>query len=232
MSNSLRPHGLQPTRLLHPWDFPGKGTGVDCRFLLQGIFTTQGLPGLSQCRQMLLPSEPLGKPPELTRWLSIESWKFLGDDVSNTLVCSGHKTTKLAAVAAVTCDWTTSQAKKRYSTKMYCCLRPDSSVGKESTCNAGDPSWIPGSGRTPGKGIGYPLQYSWVGFPRGSADKESSYNEGDLSSIPELGRSPGEGKPTHSSILAWRIPWTVYSMGWQRVRHDWVAFTFTVPGNI
>ena len=34
MSNSLRPHGLQPTRLLHPWDFPGKNTGVGCHCLL------------------------------------------------------------------------------------------------------------------------------------------------------------------------------------------------------
>ena len=37
---------------------------------------------------------------------------------------------------------------------------PDSSVGKESTCNAGDPCWIPGLGRYPGEGKGYPLQYS------------------------------------------------------------------------
>ena len=37
---------------------------------------------------------------------------------------------------------------------------PDSSVGKESACNAGDPVLIPGSGRSPGKGIGYPLQYT------------------------------------------------------------------------
>ena len=34
MSNSSRPHGLQPTRLLHPWDFPGKNTGVECHCLL------------------------------------------------------------------------------------------------------------------------------------------------------------------------------------------------------
>ena len=39
---------------------------------------------------------------------------------------------------------------------------PDSSVGKESSCNAGDPSLIPVSGRSTGEGIGYPLQYSWV----------------------------------------------------------------------
>ena len=37
-----------------------------------------------------------------------------------------------------------------------------SSVGKESACNAGDSSSIPGSGRSPGEGIGYPLQYSWA----------------------------------------------------------------------
>ena len=39
---------------------------------------------------------------------------------------------------------------------------PDSSVGKESACNAGDPGSIPGLGRSSGKGIGYPLQYSWA----------------------------------------------------------------------
>ena len=39
---------------------------------------------------------------------------------------------------------------------------PDSSVGKESTYNAGDPGSIPGSGRSPGEGIGYPHQYSWA----------------------------------------------------------------------
>ena len=39
---------------------------------------------------------------------------------------------------------------------------PDSSVGKESACKAGDPSLIPGLGRSTGEGISYPLQYSWV----------------------------------------------------------------------
>ena len=51
VSDSLRPHGLQPTKLLCPWDFPGNSTGVDCHFLLQGIFPTQGSkPGLLHCR--------------------------------------------------------------------------------------------------------------------------------------------------------------------------------------
>ena len=39
---------------------------------------------------------------------------------------------------------------------------PDSSVGKESACNARDPGSIPGLGRSPGEGIGYPLRYSWA----------------------------------------------------------------------
>ena len=41
---------------------------------------------------------------------------------------------------------------------------PDSSVGKESACKAGDPGLIPGSGRSSGEGIGYPLQCSWTSF--------------------------------------------------------------------
>ena len=43
VSNSLRPHGLKPARLLCPWNFPGRNTGVGCHSLLQGIFPTQGL---------------------------------------------------------------------------------------------------------------------------------------------------------------------------------------------
>ena len=41
--DSLWPHGLQPTRLLHPWDFPGKSTGVGCYFLLQGDLPDPGI---------------------------------------------------------------------------------------------------------------------------------------------------------------------------------------------
>ena len=41
--DSLQPQGLEPTSLPCPWDYPSKNTGVDCYFLLQGIFETQGL---------------------------------------------------------------------------------------------------------------------------------------------------------------------------------------------
>ena len=56
MPDSLRPHGRWPTRLLCPWNSPGKNTRVGCHFLLQGIFLTLGLnPGLLWCRWILYP---------------------------------------------------------------------------------------------------------------------------------------------------------------------------------
>ena len=79
---------------------------------------------------------------------------------------------------------------------------PHSSVGKESAYNAGDP----GLGRSPGEGIGYTLQYSWASLVAQLVKK-----------ICLQCRRPGfdpwedpleKGKATHSSILAWRIPWT------------------------
>ena len=78
---------------------------------------------------------------------------------------------------------------------------PHGSDGKESACNVGDSGSTPESGRSPGKGIGYLLQYSWASLVaqllplwHDSAGKESAHNAGDLGSIPGLGRSPGEGK--------------------------------------
>ena len=70
---------------------------------------------------------------------------------------------------------------------------PDSSVSKESTCNAGDPSSNPRSGRPGWRRDRLPIPV-FLGFPCGSAGEESACNVGDLGSIPGLGRSPGEGK--------------------------------------
>ena len=67
------------------------------------------------------------------------------------------------------------------------------------------------------------------GFPGGSAGKEFACKEGDLGSIPGLGRSLAEGKATHSSILAWRLPWTVQALGSQsRTRLSDFRFPFTM----
>ena len=59
----LRPHGLQPVRLLCPWDFPGKNTRVGCHFLFQGIFLTQELNlGLLHCKWILYQLSYEGSP--------------------------------------------------------------------------------------------------------------------------------------------------------------------------
>ena len=93
---------------------------------------------------------------------------------------------------------------------------PHSSVGKESACNAGNPGSIPGSGRSTGEGIGYPIQYSWASLLAQLAKNPAAMWETWVQSL--VWEDPLEkGKATHSSILAWRIPWAVWSMGSQRV---------------
>ena len=70
---------------------------------------------------------------------------------------------------------------------------PGSSAGKESACNGGDPSSIPGSGRSPGEGIGYPLQYSWVSMVAQMVKNppaKAGYVR-DAVSLPGFGRFPG-----------------------------------------
>ena len=65
MSSSLRYHEPQPTPLLCPWNFPGKGTGVDCHFVLWGISPTWGLNwGLLHCRQILYKLTHQGSDPQ------------------------------------------------------------------------------------------------------------------------------------------------------------------------
>jgi len=80
-------------------------------------------------------------------------------------------------------------------------------------------SCYPGSGRSAGEGIGYPLQYSWASIAAQLVKNLLTIQE---TWVQSLGwEDPLEkGKDTLSSILAWRIPCTVKSMGLQRVKHD------------
>ena len=81
---------------------------------------------------------------------------------------------------------------------------PDSSVGKVSSCNAGDPSLIPGSGKSAGEGRGYQLRYSWTSpvaqlVKNAPAMRETWVRSVDWEDLQE------KGKSTHSSVVAWRI---------------------------
>jgi len=84
----------------------------------------------------------------------------------------------------------------------------DSSVGKESACSAGDPNLIPRSGRSAGEEIGYPLQCSWASLVAHLVKNPPTVQEAWVRSLGWEDPLEKE-KATHSSILAWRIPWTV-----------------------
>ena len=88
----------------------------------------------------------------------------------------------------------------------------------------GDSSSNPELGRSPGEEIGYPLQYSWLFLVTQTVKNLPAMQE---TWVQSLGwEDPLEkGMATHSSILAWRIPWTeesggLHFMGLQRARHD------------
>ena len=95
---------------------------------------------------------------------------------------------------------------------------PCSSVGKESACNAGGPGAIPGSGRSTGEGIGYPLQYSWASFVAQLVKNPLAMQETGL--IPGLGRSPRKGKGYSLQYSGLENSMDYVAKGSQRVRHD------------
>ena len=85
---------------------------------------------------------------------------------------------------------------------------PHSSVGKKSTYNTEDLSSIPELGRSAREGIGYSLQYSWASVVAQLVKNLPAMQETWVQSL--SCKDPLEkGKATHSSILAWRIPWTL-----------------------
>ena len=100
-------------------------------------------------------------------------------------------------------------------------------MGRQSACNAGNLGSILGSGKPPGEGIGYPLQCSVTSLLAQMVKNPPAMQE---TWVRSLGWEDPleEGLATHSSVLAWRIPWTeepgrMQSVGSHRVRHDWVT---------
>ena len=140
VSDSSRPHGLQPTRLLHPWDFPGKSTGVGCHWEIKclaldffcccyffwcGPFKKSLLNLLQHC--FLSPEAGIKLPA-----LALEGEVL-------TLNCQGSPLLKILNRPSINF--------------------PHGAVAKNSPANAGDVGLIPGLGRSPGEGNSNPLQY-------------------------------------------------------------------------
>ena len=103
---------------------------------------------------------------------------------------------------------------------------PGSSAGKESACNAGDPSSIAGSGRSSGEGIGYPLQYSWASLVAQTVKNPPQYGRPGLD--PWVEKIPWRAWQPTPVFLPGESPWTEepggpQPFGLQRVRHDWTT---------
>ena len=98
-----------------------------------------------------------------------------------------------------------------------------SSAGKESACNAEDPGSIPGSERSSGEGIGYPLQYSWAFLGAQMVKNPPAMWETWVRSLDW--EDPLEARQPAPVLLSEEVPWTeepgrLQSMGSQRVGHE------------
>ena len=194
-SPTLCDSGLWPTRLLHSWNSPGKNTGVNSHGSNLGLL---------HCRQIFHPLSHQGHPPKFIQLVhsraGICTWVSLAPEL----------------VLFIALIWSHFFLVGPYSHFLYLpwCLRklpdslPDSSVGKEPTCNVGDTSSIPGLGRSAGEGIGYLLQYSWASLVAQLVKNPPAMQETWVLSL-GWGDPLEKGTATHPSILAWIIPWTV-----------------------
>ena len=107
--------------------------------------------------------------------------------------------------------------------------KQDSSAGRESACNAGDPGSIPGMGRFPGQGIGYPFQYSWASLVAQTVKNPPAMWEIWVQSLDSEDPRRRAWQPTPVFLTgesSWtEEPGTLQSMGSQRVGHEWTTST-------
>ena len=113
VSNSVQPHRRQPTRLPHPWDSPGKNTGVDCHFLLQCMKVksvnevTQSCPTLSDPMDCSLPGSSVHGifQARVLEWVPIawEKFTIAPKNLTNQISIPNHKPWKFPSVICLTC---------------------------------------------------------------------------------------------------------------------------------
>ena len=143
VSDSSRPHGLQTTRLLCPWDFPGKSTGVGCHCLLRYRGTTA-----SKLEDLLIGRCGTSLLLLLCQWNKQDhQWR---EGAGKRGLCRGVRCEIIIRITMLALN------------SIYCVPHiilgfPCGSARRESACNGGDLGSIPGLGRFPGEGKGYPL---------------------------------------------------------------------------
>ena len=154
MSDSVRPHRRQPTRLLCAWDSPGKNTGVGCHFLLQCMKVKRK--SLSHVRLLATPWTIAYQAPPSMGFSRQKYWS--GVPLPSPL--QAYRRWQL-----LQCHCSLTHESFCFMSLCFYNKSPQTSGFKESTCNAGDLGSIPGLGRSPGERNGYPLQYSCLENP-------------------------------------------------------------------
>ena len=138
-----------------------------------------------------------------------ESWKAQGNWIwrsKSALSLHGRLTrVKTAGVFFVVFTTSATWEAQSHIRSVHMTYFPGGSVGKESTCNAGDLGLIHGLGRSPGEGNGYPLQYSWLSLVAQLVKNLPAMKETWVQSLGWEDHLE-KGKAAHSSLLAWRIP--------------------------
>ena len=154
MSDSLQSHGLQPTRLLHPWDFPGKSTGVECHCLLHILLPFNIIQVLVYRYSMCVCVCVCGQScPALCSYVDYS----LPDSFVHGIILA-----KILERVAISYSRGSSQPRDQTGDSCISCISrwifyhcatwegfPPGSDSKESAYNAGDPGLTPGSGRSP-----------------------------------------------------------------------------------
>ena len=147
MSDSVRPHRQQPTRLPHPRDSPGKNIGVGCHFLLQCMKVKSESEVAQSCPTLATPQTAAYQAPPPMGYSRQEYW-------SGVPLFSPHLQYRRPQFDS----WVGKFPEKRdrLPTPVFMAF-PGGSDSKESTCNAGDLGLVPGLERSPGEVNGYPL---------------------------------------------------------------------------
>ena len=152
MSNSLQPCGLQPIRLLCPWDSPSKNTGLNCHALIPTKGWKLHLLCLLHWQECSLSLVPSGKP-SLIWILSKKALGIFGSSAGKESACNAEDPGSVPA-------WGRSHGEGMDYPHQYSWASLVAQLVKKSTHDAGELGTIPGLGRFPGGGYGNPLQYS------------------------------------------------------------------------
>ena len=141
----LWPHGLQPTRLLCPRNFPGKNTGVGPHFLLQGILPTPGLNLFLLCWQVDLPRSHLEAPFDTEAIIFFVDCTYFEVNHSGILIVLVLQWLYVNLSVSITNNRNQSSTGKEFMVAQ---------LVKNPPAKAGDMGSIPRSGRSPGEGHG------------------------------------------------------------------------------